>query len=63
VSLSRGDRRPHTSVGKLAALDGAFCQEMLNESLSRGTPEVFNTDQGVQFTARALTPADWRARA
>lgn len=36
-------------------LDGAFCQEMLEESLSRGTPEVFNTDQGVQFTARAWT--------
>jgi putative transposase len=36
-------------------LDGSFCQEMLNESLSRGTPEVFNTDQGVQFTARAWT--------
>jgi putative transposase len=36
-------------------LDGAFCQEMLEESLQRGTPEVFNTDQGVQFTAHAWT--------
>lgn len=36
-------------------LDGAFCQEMLEEALSAGRPEVFNTDQGVQFTARAWT--------
>jgi putative transposase len=36
-------------------LDGAFCQEMLEEALGRGTPEVFNTDQGVQFTAGAWT--------
>jgi putative transposase len=36
-------------------LDAAFCQEMLEESLQRGTPEVFNTDQGVQFTAHAWT--------
>lgn len=35
--------------------DGSFCQDMLEEALSRGTPEVFNTDQGVQFTARAWT--------
>jgi putative transposase len=32
-------------------LDGSFCLEMLEEALSRGRPEVFNTDQGVQFTA------------
>jgi putative transposase len=36
-------------------LDGSFCQEMLEEALARGTPEVFNTDQGVQFTAGAWT--------
>ncbi|MBP3955344.1 IS3 family transposase [Gemmata sp. G18] len=34
-------------------LDGAFCREMLDEALATGTPEVFNTDQGVQFTAGA----------
>src|SRR4051794_20032436 len=33
-------------------LDGSFCQEMLEAALATGTPEVFNTDQGVQFTAR-----------
>jgi putative transposase len=36
-------------------LDGSFCQEMLEAALASGTPEVFNTDQGVQFTARAFT--------
>jgi len=36
-------------------LDGSFCLEMLEEALSRGRPEVFNTDQGVQFTAAAWT--------
>ena len=36
-------------------LDSSFCLEMLDEALSRGRPEVFNTDQGVQFTAQAWT--------
>jgi putative transposase len=36
-------------------LEGSFCLEMLEEALSRGQPEVFNTDQGVQFTASAWT--------
>jgi putative transposase len=36
-------------------LDGAFCLEMLEEALRSGKPEVFNTDQGVQFTASAFT--------
>jgi putative transposase len=36
-------------------LDGSFCLEMLDEALGRGRPEVFNTDQGVQFTAEAFT--------
>ena len=36
-------------------LDGAFCLEMLDEALRSGRPEVFNTDQGVQFTAGAWT--------
>jgi putative transposase len=37
------------------SLEGSFCVEMLEESLSRGRPEVFNTDQGAQFTAEAFT--------
>lgn len=36
-------------------LDGSFCVDMLEEALRRGRPEVFNTDQGVQFTASAWT--------
>jgi putative transposase len=36
-------------------LDGSFCLEMLDEALRRGRPEIFNTDQGVQFTAAAWT--------
>jgi putative transposase len=36
-------------------LDGDFCLELLEEVLSRGRPEIFNTDQGVQFTASAFT--------
>jgi putative transposase len=36
-------------------LDGGFCLEMLEDALRAGKPEVFNTDQGVQFTAAAWT--------
>jgi putative transposase len=36
-------------------LDGDFCLDMLEEALGRGKPEIFNTDQGVQFTAQAWT--------
>jgi putative transposase len=36
-------------------LDGSFCTEMLEEALRGGRPEVFNTDQGAQFTATAFT--------
>jgi putative transposase len=36
-------------------LDGDFCCDMLDEALKVGKPEVFNTDQGSQFTANAWT--------
>lgn len=36
-------------------LTGAFCVEALDAALSRATPEIFNTDQGAQFTANAFT--------
>ena len=36
-------------------LDADFCVEALREALSRGKPEVFNTDQGGQFTGEAFT--------
>ncbi len=36
-------------------LDMAFCLDCLEDALSQGTPEIFNTDQGCQFTSRAFT--------
>jgi putative transposase len=36
-------------------LTGSFCLEALEEALLRGQPEIFNTDQGSQFTATAFT--------
>jgi putative transposase len=42
-------------------LDGSFCLEMLEEALKGGRPEIFNTDQGVQFTAEAFTSCLERA--
>ena len=37
-------------------MDSDFCVEALEEALSRyGAPEIFNTDQGAQFTADAFT--------
>jgi len=38
------------------SLEAAFCVEALEEALARhGRPEVFNTDQGSQFTGGAFT--------
>jgi putative transposase len=37
------------------SLDGRFCLETLEEALRGGMPEIFNTDQGVQYTARSFT--------
>jgi putative transposase len=36
-------------------LDGVFCVEALEAACARTRPEIFNTDQGVQFTSRAFT--------
>ena len=36
-------------------LDAAFCLEALEEALKKDTPEIFNTDQGSQFTGEAFT--------
>lgn len=36
-------------------LEGLFCVVALERALSRGTPEIFNTDQGSQFTSEAFT--------
>jgi len=37
------------------SLDVEFCCEALDEALSYGRPEIFNTDQGSQFTSREFT--------
>jgi putative transposase len=36
-------------------LDSDFCVSALEEARGRGTPEIFNTDQGSQFTSREFT--------
>jgi len=36
-------------------LIGEFCIEALEAALARAKPEIFNTDQGAQFTATAFT--------
>lgn len=37
------------------SLDSAFCVEALNLALRQGQPDIFNTDQGCQFTSEAFT--------
>jgi putative transposase len=37
-----------------ARLEGSFCLEALDAALECGRPEVFNTDQGAQFTSAAF---------
>jgi putative transposase len=36
-------------------LDAGFCVDALQEALKKGKPEIFNTDQGAQFTSEAFT--------
>jgi putative transposase len=36
-------------------MDAAFCVEALEEALKKGRPDIFNTDQGTQFTSEAFT--------
>ena len=36
-------------------LESTFCVEVLQRALLHGQPEIFNTDQGVQFTSHAFT--------
>jgi len=37
------------------SLESSFCVDVLEEALSQRRPEIFNTDQGVQFTSRMFT--------
>ena len=36
-------------------MDVAFCLTALEQALAQGRPEIFNTDQGAQFTSLAFT--------
>jgi putative transposase len=36
-------------------MDVPFCVEALEHALSQGQPDMFNTDQGAQFTSQAFT--------
>ena len=36
-------------------VDGLFCRVALRQALQQGTPDIFNTDQGAQFTAVEFT--------
>jgi putative transposase len=36
-------------------LDGKFCLEALEDALKSGKPEIFNSDQGVQYTSLSFT--------
>ena len=37
------------------SLEGSFCVEALEHALSQQCPEIFNSDQGVQFTCESFT--------
>ena len=36
-------------------MDTSFCVAALEEAVGNGRPEIFNTDQGAQFTSEAFT--------
>ena len=36
-------------------LEAGFCVEALGEALRKGRPDIFNTDQGAQFTSESFT--------
>ena len=53
---AKKSRRATTPDGLSNTMDVAFCVEALEEALGKfGTPEIFNTDQGAQFTSEAFT--------
>lgn len=36
-------------------MEASFCCDALEEALRQATPQIFNSDQGAQFTSRAFT--------
>ena len=60
LRLSRRGARlvqpPRPGVAAVDTMEAAFCVETLEDALARyGKPEIFNTDQGSQFTGAAFT--------
>ena len=54
--MSRAERRALVERTDRALLGADFCVEALEEALSRyGRPDIFNTDQGSQFTSDDFT--------
>ena len=45
------------SWGLSNSLDVGFCLDALSDAWRHGQPEIFNTDQGCQFTSLAFTGA------
>lgn len=41
--------------GVSSTMEAGFCTEVLLQSLDRGCPEIFNTDQGSQYTSEEFT--------
>ena len=37
------------------SLDGIFCREVVQDALRKGKPNIFNTDQGAQYTSIEFT--------
>src|SRR5712692_7982458 len=55
VVLAWFSRRVVSTVGS-TPVEVAFCVETLEDALARhGKPDIFNTDQGSQFTGSAFT--------
>ena len=36
-------------------MDTQFCVDAVEQALGKGKPEIFNTDQGCQFTSQSFT--------
>ena len=53
----------HVLAWKLSnTMDTSFCVAALEEALGKGRPEIFNTDQGSQFTSEAQTLQEQRVQ-
>ena len=55
VAVIDGYSRYVLSWAVSITMDVPFCVEALEKALRQGCPEIFNTDQGSQFTSEAFT--------